>query len=135
MALILRSKLYHEPLPEKIREEYGVANFYLEVSKKYLSDYYLLSTGSKILGEIVKTLNPTISELEKTEVKFVIFSQPLGTVDKLYFHMNSWMKIRDYGLLPDETIVIVRLIKTDGTQIFPLRDVEDNRVYEIGFEL
>ena len=130
MALILRSKLYHEPLPEKIREEYDVANFYLEVSKKYLSDYYLLSTGSEIWGEIVK-VSPHISQVEGKGVYFILFSQPLGTVDKLYFRVNSWRELRDYGLIPEETTILVRLIKTNGTEIFPYRDLEDDRVHEI----
>ncbi len=51
MPLILTSTLYYDPLPENIRKEFNVSNFYLEVSKKYLSDYFTLKTGSSVEGK------------------------------------------------------------------------------------
>jgi len=131
MALILTSPLYYESLPEKTRKEYRVASYYVEVSKKYLSDYYLLDTGSRIHGKILKA-HPRTSQIEDTEVEFILFKQPLGSTDKLYFTESSWCSLRNYGLIPDETILKIKLTKVKHNyeiiELFPYRDVEDDRI-------
>ncbi len=123
MPLILVSKLYHEPLSKDVQERYGASNFCLMIPKKYLSDYYMLETGSKVEGEII-SVEPSIPELEGLPVSFVLFVQPIGTNDYLYFDENSWRKLVDYGLLPDETVVTVKLVKANGKPIFVKRDVK-----------
>ena len=123
MPLTLVSKLYHEPLSKDMQELYRVSSFCLVIPKKYLSDYYMLETGSRIEGEIISA-EPSIPELEGLSVSFVLFVQPIGTYDYLYFDENSWRKLADYGLLPDETIVTVKLVKANGRTIFAKRDVK-----------
>jgi hypothetical protein len=124
MPLILVSVLYHEPLSKDVREHYGVSSFCLVIPKKYLSDYYMLETGSKVEGEILSVLEPLIPELEGLSVRFVLFVQPIGSVDYLYFDEDSWRKLADYGLMPDETVITVKLVKADGKPIFARRDVK-----------
>jgi len=123
MPLTLVSKLYHEPLSKDVKEFYGVSSFCLAIPKKYLSDYYMLETGSRIEGEII-SVEPSIPELEGLSVSFVLFVQPIGAYDYLYFDEYSWRKLADYGLLPDETIVTIKLVKANGRTIFAKRDVK-----------
>ncbi|WP_457549672.1 hypothetical protein [Archaeoglobus sp.] len=130
MPLILVSKLYHEPLSKDVRERYGVSSFCLVIPKKYLSDYYMLETGSKIEGEIT-SVEPSIPEIEGLPVSFVLFVQPIGTNDYIYFYEDSWRKLADYGLIPDETVMKVKLVKANGKTIFAKRDVKVDLVWMV----
>jgi len=131
MALIVVSPVYHKVLPKNlIITDFptGISNFYLEVSKKYLSDYYSLHTNCKIFGEIIGIIgDENLYGLEGMLVEFVLEVMPLGSVDNLFFSDKSWYEVRDYGIIPEETKLKVRLIEAvidkERIRIFPKRDV------------
>jgi len=131
VALLVESKIYYESLPADIKEMYSATGFCIEVSKKFLSDYYSLWTGCRIMGKILEVVDPSarIEELRGASVHFVLIVPPLGSIDRLHFSEECWKEVRDYGLIPDETEIKVELIEAemdgDVVSLFPKRDVVD----------
>ncbi|MCS7366915.1 MAG: hypothetical protein NDF52_03445 [archaeon YNP-WB-062] len=132
------------PLIIEARLERGVpvtgrhVGVYLSLSKKYLSEPYNLSPPRSydVEGEIMD-IKKVWGELEKEELKlkeiigirinFSLSVAVIGTYDFLYISERSWPILRDYGVLPEDYVLRVKLlrIKMDGEvlEIYPKRDV------------
>lgn len=107
----------------------------IRISKKILSEPYLLSTGTLLKGKILSAYDNeeevSINELNNYDIKFV-FALGKFDFDYLLIHKDSWEALRDNGLLSGRgelTIKIDDFEKPDGEtgKIYPKRDLE----YEI----
>jgi hypothetical protein len=110
---------------------------YLYIPKKYLSIPYNLKSSNyyDVEGEILD-IKKSYGVLEKDEIKireiigkdinFVLYVG-FGTYDSLYIAENSWPLLRDYGVLPEDYVLKVKLlrIKVDNNviDIYPKRDM------------
>jgi hypothetical protein len=111
---------------------------YLDIPKKYLSIPYNLKSSNyyDVEGEILD-IKKFYGVLEKDEIKirevigkninFVLYVFGLGINDSLYIAESSWPLLRDYGILPEDYVLKVKLlrIKVDNNviDIYPKRDI------------
>ncbi|VUT27789.1 MAG: hypothetical protein SYNGOMJ08_00340 [Candidatus Syntrophoarchaeum sp. GoM_oil] len=92
----------------------NAANAYLAVPSKYLSEAYELPEGSVITGEILGIMDlmgrgvEEAKNLINSTIIFVIM-KVLGT-DYLYISRDSWPLLREYGILPDDYKLRVKII-------------------------
>lgn len=133
MALILKRWLLSGSLlvPE------GAVDAYLVVPKSKLSTPYNLPANSILIGKItgIERVGGGLSEEEKevaqkiigNTIEFILLVLLLGTNDILHITNNSWPILRDYGILPMEYAIEVRLkeAKFDekSVEIYPGRDI------------
>ena len=118
---------------------YGVhSGFYLLVPKKYLFDPYNLKIFEtyevegevldvkKVYGELVGD-EVKVKELVGAPLKFILTPSVIGSYDYLYITEESWSILRDYGVLPGDFILKVKLtrikIEEKVVDIYPKRDV------------
>ena len=118
---------------------YGIhSGVYLLVPKKYLSDPYNLKTMEtyevegeildvrKIYGELVGE-EVKIKELVGKPLKFILSTNVIGNYDNLFIAEDSWSTLRDYGVLPGDFILKVKLtrikIGEKLVEIYSKRDV------------
>jgi hypothetical protein len=136
--VVLNVPLIVESILEK-GFSYGVhSGFYLLVPKKHLSDPYnlkILETYEvegevldvkKVYGELVGD-EVKVKELVGTLLKFILTPSIIGSYDYLYITEESWSILRDYGVLPGDFILKVKLIRIKigekVVDIYPKRDV------------
>jgi len=117
----------------------GVSPYYLQVHKEKLSYPYGIHPGKSalVVGEIIE-IKPRFRELTDEERKlfqslkgrrleFHLECLYIGSYDYLYLTENSWKYVRDFGILPDEYVLTIRLtkIKINGKEmaIYPYRDI------------
>ena len=95
-----------------------IINIYLNVPKTHLSEPYELPGKTAIIGEIldIKSMKAKLTEEEAKieevigkEIRFILFKNILGFYDTLYISKGSWPILRDYGILPDEYILKVKV--------------------------
>ena len=106
-------------------------NISLLVPKDHLSTPYELHDDAIIHGEILEIEEIgkefKADELIGREIEFKLQLGYLGYHDWLYFSKDSWPLLRDYGILPGQFEITVRLkeIGIDGktVAIYPKRDV------------
>jgi|LJSS01.1.fsa_nt_gb hypothetical protein len=109
---------------------------YLYIPQKYLSTPYNLKLSNyyDIEGEILD-IKKFYGVLEKDEIKIrEVIGKNINFVlyvgffnDYLYITENSWPLLRDYGVLPEDYVLKVKLlrIKVDNNviDIYPKRDI------------
>ena len=115
------------PLKEGFLKEEGASMVYIEIDKKYLSKAYELPRNSKIVGEIIdiQTGKEFEGELKGKEISFILIPT-FGTTDYLYLSKDSWRILRDYAILPGESLINVKLEKAVVNEkeilLYPKRD-------------
>ncbi len=133
MALMVKGQLYSGVLPPL-----GATKAYIVVLKKYLSEPYELRDRTVLIGELVdverltgfgptKDPNLPLSELKGKSLKFILRLGLLGEYDELYISKDSWPLLRDYGILPGEYLLTVKITKAivdnKEIEIYPKRDI------------
>ena len=102
MALIFKDILRSGIIdaPEK------AVNIRITVPSKYLSEPYELPDNALIVGEILEIYDwlgkpvKNIEELIGSEITFIL--RKFFNTDYLYLSRESWEILRDYGILPNE---------------------------------
>lgn len=66
-------------------------------------------------------------ELLNKEIKFVLRVSIVGNIDQLFVSKDSWPLLRDYGIIPEDHGLKVRLkrmlIDQETIEIYPKRDL------------
>jgi hypothetical protein len=133
MGLILEARL-EKDYPSAGRH----VGVYLPIPKKFLSEPFSLRSliHYDVEGEILD-IRKFLGELEKEElklrevigskVKFILVRILVGTYDCLYISETSWPLFRDYGILPGDYVLKVKLthikVGKNVVEIYPKRDV------------
>lgn len=102
----------------------------ITLEKKYLSLPYNLDSDDKIIGEVNGIYNrfgvPITTPGFKIAIMFKLFSANV-TTDSLYITKDTWAVLRDYGVIPDDTMIGVKIIEVEShgvkTKIYPHRDI------------
>lgn len=143
MPLILERRLEADPfmalrLTPELKEAFSRAvRVFLRVPKRLLSEPYELGDGAAVSGEILEVKkwlsSPTeeevsvFRELAGKSVEFALLTQILGTEDHLYLTRETWSLLRDYGILPEDYVLRVKLVKAEyegkELDIYPKRSV------------
>lgn len=137
MVLYITSILKYSEIDVK-----DVSNYYLEVPKVVFTKTYPVNPRTKITAEIEDIENvqvfyvsvkeydekweSLVKELKKT-VSFYYVRLPLGEYDRLYLYNEYWRLLRDYGILPDEYVLKIKISFVDSIEgyleVFPRRDM------------
>ena len=136
MSLLVRDVIKQGmPIPD-------ASNMYIIVDSKYISGPFsiMIFDDAVCCGEIVgisrvsKTETPSeLKELEGRQVSMKIIPGVILGVDFLYFKKESWGLLRDYGVIPNEYEVTIRILelekktpmgKIEKYEVFPKREVK-----------
>jgi len=119
----------------------GASNIYMIVDSRYLSGPFsiMIFDDAVCYGEIVgisrvsKAETPSeLKELKGRQVSMKVIPGVILGVDFLYFKKESWELLRDYGVIPNEYEVTVRISelekktpvgKIERHKVFPKREV------------
>lgn len=114
----------------------NATNIYIPLEKEYLSIPYELPNLSKIEAELlrIQSLEPLppedielIKRLQGIAFELILLRIKRGKHDLLFITNNSWIMIRDYGILPKKFAIRIKIIRAiyngESVDIFPLRDV------------
>lgn len=117
-------------------KQIGSTSFIILIPKKLLSIPYELKPGSMITGFFIgiKSLMPlsekerkVLDELINTKIDLILQFEIVGSNDFFFFTNESWRKIRDYGIIPNEFFIKINITEAtmDGEsfKIYPKRDV------------
>jgi hypothetical protein len=103
---------------------------YIIVPKNRLSQIYEIPNKSIVTGVIlnISPLSNGLKELLNKEIKFILGSDWAGDDDLLFISKESWEQLRDYGILPKQCTLKIKLTKvTFGgatTELYPKRDIQ-----------
>ena len=126
MTLVLRAKnVYIGTSPPS-----ASSNIRVSIEKSSLSIPYELGEEAEIYGKIIsvrKRNGEILKDIPAIDVKFLLKSANISQ-DSLYISEESWTKIRDYGILPEHSIIDVLLYyliyEGKRVDIYPKRNVE-----------
>ncbi len=110
----------------------NAVNIRISIPSKYLSEPYELPNDALIFGEILDVYdwlgNPVkdVDELVGSEITFIL--RRFFNTDYLYLSRNSWLILRDYGILPNEYQIKVKITSAkfdeEEIKIYPKVDKE-----------
>lgn len=119
-----------------------VSDYYLEIPKVVFTKTYPVNPQITISAEIEDIMTveryyqrviivdseweALIKEL-KTTMDFHYIRIPLGEYDRLYLYEYYWKRIRDFGILPDEYVIKIKVSYVHTIEgyieLFPRRDM------------
>ncbi len=131
MGLIVRESLFSIDLNVK-----NVSNIFINIAKKGLTASYKLPEASIIKGVLLDIYpkvrirvsdRKILDELKGKQMKFVLVKRKTGSYDTLFFSASSWSILREYGILPEDFEIKVKIneaiVKDNIIPIYPKRDV------------
>ena len=120
----------------------NASNIYITVDSKYLSVPFsiLIFDSAVCYGEIIDISRvlkaktpPELRELHGKRISMRIVPGVILGVDFLYFESESWSLLRDYGVIPNEYEITVKILqlekrvacgKVEKYDVFPKREVK-----------
>ena len=136
MSLLVRDVIRQGvPIPD-------ASNMYIIVDGKYISGPFsiMIFDDAVCYGEIVgisrvskMETSSELKELEGRQVSMKIIPGVILGVDFLYFKKESWGLLRDYGVIPNEYEVTIRILELEKKtpmgeiekyEVFPKREVK-----------
>ena len=101
---------------------------FIRVPSRWLSKPYELEDGDVISGQILEIRygDEKLEGLSNTAISFVLW--PVGGVDFLYVHKDSWPLLRDHGIVYEGHFMEVKLdtvFKPSGecVKLYPAREL------------
>jgi len=140
MGLILMQRKL-ESTPVKLIEDGNASNVYIIVERKLLSNPYELQPSTYLHGLILDIRSIDLENqkkyggdykkiadyFRKTAFGFYLYKNVTGNYDWLFLSSDSWRMIRDYGILPEEFLISVKIttaqVENIWIEIYPNRDV------------
>jgi len=115
----------------------NASRIFIWVPRRALSLPYELPMYSILKGEILNVdtaeavisgdLKKILEELRAKPIEFILFKRKTGSQDALFLSSDTWPTLRDYGVLPEQYEIEVRICEArfdDKTvDIYPKRDV------------
>ena len=139
MGLILLRGIQHSDIELSGREDYDISKIFITIPKSFLSHSYEAIHYSSIEADVLDVYTQEgwfshsqesenyLQQIQEEQLTLVFVSMKMG-VDRLYFDNESWFKYRDFGLLPEQSKIEIRItsVETDEglTDVFPKMDVK-----------